>query len=72
MFLQGEIVKSKSRTKGRELFLMVLFDSNPSLSQFNAVVLKDFTGDEEIGDISNAWNTSKFILSNWNELKPLL
>ncbi len=72
MFLQGEIVKSKSRTKGHELFLMVLFDPKPSSVQFNAVVLRDFAGEVEPGEISNVWNTSKFMLSTWNELKPLL
>jgi hypothetical protein len=72
MFLQGEIVKSKTRTKGHELFLMVLFDPNPSSDQFNAVVLKDFKGDEEPGRVSNVWNTSKFNLSSWGELKSLI
>jgi hypothetical protein len=72
MFLQGEIVKSKQRTEKHELFLMVLFDPKPSPSQFNAVVLKDFSSNEESGDIANNWNTDQFELSNWNELKRLL
>jgi hypothetical protein len=72
MFLQGEIVKSKQRTEKHELFLMVLFDPKPSPSQFNAVVLKDFSSNEEPGDIANNWNTDQFELSNWNELKRLL
>lgn len=71
MFLQGEIVKSKQRTEKHELFLMVLFDPNPSPSQFNAVVLKDFAGSELIGLTANNWNADQFELSGWNELIPL-
>ena len=68
IFLQGEIVKSKQRTEKHELFLMVLFDPTPSSIQFNAVVLKDFAGIEEIGATANNWNVSQFELSSWEEL----
>jgi hypothetical protein len=72
MFSQGEIVKSKQRTERHELFLMVLFDPKPSSIQFNAVVLVDFAGIEEIGHVVNNWNADKFELSGWDELKPFL
>lgn len=69
MFLQGEIVKSKSRTEEYPLFLMVLFDKSPSQDQFNAVVLLDKNNEEEPGEVSNVWNYDKFQLTDWDDFK---
>lgn len=77
MFKQGEIVKSKQRTKSAQLFVMVLFDRTPSDTQFNGVVIKDMAncGDDyeaETGYVTNVWNTSQFELTSWEEVKPFL
>ena len=72
MLSKGQIVKSKQRTEKYQLFLMVVLDPRPSSSQFNAVVLKDFSGDEEVGSIANNWNAEKFEVSGWDELKKFL
>ena len=77
MFKQGQIVKSKQRTESAQLFVMVLFDREPSDTQFNGVVIKDKgnCGDDyeaETGYVTNVWNTSQFELTSWEEVKPYL
>lgn len=42
MFKQGDLVKSKLRTDERPLFLMVLYDDNPSGIQFNGGSYKGY------------------------------
>jgi len=75
MFLQGEILKSKVRSDNYPKFVMVLFDRNPSQTQFNAVVIfcksssDELSDDEEAGYIANNWNTSMWERSNWGEVK---
>lgn len=68
MFKKGEIVKSKNRTEGHELFLLVLYDPSPSPIQFNAVVIKDLVNEEENGLIANNWNTEQFVISDIKDL----
>lgn len=90
MFIQGDIVKSKLRTKNAPLFLMVIDESEKSEDQFNAVVLKDLSRnirfcdcekserecfcdiERKSGYVSNAWNTSKFELTTFDDLKSFL
>lgn len=72
MFNRGQIVKSKLRTETHPLFLMVLADPNPIKEQFNAVVLYDKSYCNDIGEPSNDWNTNKFELSSWNEVKQFI
>lgn len=77
MFKQGQIVKSKQRTESAQLFVMVLFDREPSDSQFNGVVIKDmsYCGDgyeAEAGYVTNIWNTEQFELTSWVEVKTFL
>ena len=77
MFKQGQIVKSKQRTESAQLFVMVLSDRTPSDIQFNGVVIKDMAncGDDygaETGYVTNVWNTERFELTSWEEVKPFL
>ena len=72
MLSKGQIVKSKQRTEKYQLFLMVVLDPRPSSSQFNAVILKDFSNNEDVGYVANDWNTKHFELSGWDELKKFL
>lgn len=74
MFLQGEILKSKERSEDYPKFVMVLFDKNPSQTQFNGVVIfsknsSDTLDDDEAGFITNSWNTSMWEKSSWEEVK---
>jgi len=81
-FKQGQIVKSNLRTEEYPLFVMVLFDKDPSKTQFNGVILIDYSAtldenneicyDEAPGYVTNVWNTDKFDLSDWNEVKKLV
>lgn len=77
MFKQGDLVKSKQRTKTSPLFLMVLFGTL-SHKQFKGVVIKDmlhFGGDDwesESGYVANNWNISQFELTNWEEVKMFI
>lgn len=68
----GDLVKSKLRNEEYPLFLMVLHDDNPSILQFNAVVIKDTTDDFNSGEISNVWNTDRFELCTWDDIKTFL
>lgn len=47
MFKQGDLVKSKLRTKEKPLFLMVIYDKNYSETQFNAIIIKDLSFKED-------------------------
>lgn len=75
MFLQGEILKSKERTELYPKFVMVLYDKEPSETQFNGVVilckssLDELLHDEESGFIANNWNTSMWEKTTWEEVK---
>jgi len=75
MYTQGEILKSKERSEKYPKFVIVLFDRNPSQTQFNAVVIfcKSTSGelseDEEVGYVANNWNTSMWERSSWEEVK---
>jgi hypothetical protein len=66
-FLQGDLVRCLQRTKNNELFLMVLFEKNPSPTQFLAVVIKDMAQLEETGLVADNWNTDQFELLYWDE-----
>lgn len=62
-FKQGQFVKAKGRTEHHELFLIVVFDPDPSDDQFQAVVICDRVNIYKLGDIANNWNCSGFELS---------
>lgn len=78
MFLQGEILKSKERSEDYPKFVMVLFDKSPSETQFNAVVIlckhlsNELHEEDEVGFVSNNWNTSMWERSSWKELKSYI
>lgn len=67
MFLQGDVVKRATRTNNNDLFLLVIFDPQISLSMFKAVVIKDFSGIDDSGLLANNWNTENFKLSSWDD-----
>ncbi len=75
MFFQGEILKAKERSQEYPNFVMVLFDPNPSETQFKAVVLfclsssEELNDDEEPGYVANDWNTNMWEQSSWEEVK---
>lgn len=75
MFLQGEILKSKKRSEDYPKFVMVLFDRSPSHIQFNAVVIfckscsDELSEEDEVGYVTNNWNTSTWERSSWEEVK---
>lgn len=75
MFLQGEILKSKERSEDYPKFVMVLFDKSPSQTQFNAVVIlcksssNELREEDEVGFVSNNWNTSMWERSSWEDVK---